>query len=93
MIILKGFSKASWFDFQIQLTRFLPEKGKIIDITISNGYSRLNVVFLPRVFTPKIGRDHCCQLLIVDTKTGEATSDEIIFRPNLYDPPIEEDLF
>ena len=57
-ILLNGFYEASWFDFQIQLTRFLPKDSKVIDITISHCNSRLVVVFLPRVFTPKIGKNH-----------------------------------
>ena len=92
-ILLMGFYGACWFDFQIQLARFLPSKHKIIEINISMGNSNLDVFFLPRVFTPRIGRNHRCQLLTVDIKTGEALLENIRFRPNPYDPPIEEDLF
>ena len=88
-ILLNGFYGASWFDFQIQLTRFLPKDSQVIDITISYGNSRLVVVFLPRVFTPKKGKDHQCQLLTVVTKTGEATFGFTTFRPSTYNPRIE----
>ena len=89
-ILLRGFYGASWFDFQIQLARFLPKDAQIIDITISYGNSSLLVVFLPRVFTPKIGKNHHCPLLTVDIKTGEIFSEHIRFRPSTYNPPIEE---
>ena len=83
-ILLNGFSGASRFDFQIQLTRFLPKDANIIDITISNGDSSLLVVFLPRVYTPK--DKHRCPLLTVDTKTGETSSKRITFHPSTYNP-------
>ena len=83
-ILLNGFSGASRFDFQIQLTRFLPKDANIIDITISNGDSSLLVVFLPRVYTPK--DKHRCPLLTVDTKTGETSSKRITFCPSTYNP-------
>ena len=85
-ILLNGFSGASRFDFQIQLTRFLPKDANIIDITISNGDSSLLVVFLPRVYTPK--DKHRCPLLTVDTKTGETSSKRINFHPTTYNPLI-----
>ena len=83
-ILLNGFSGASRFDFQIQLTRFLPKDANIIDITISNGKSSLLVVFLPRVYTPK--DKHRCSLLTVDTKTGETSSKRITFHSSTYNP-------
>ena len=83
-IFLNGFSGASRFDFQIQLTRFLPKDANIIDITISNGKSSLLVVFLPRVYTPK--DKHRCFLLTVDTKTGETSSKRITFHSSTYNP-------
>ena len=88
-ILLNGFHGASWFDYQIQLTRFLPKDSQVIDVTISYGNSRLVVVFLPRVFTPKMGKNHQCQLLTVDTKTGETTFGFTTFRPCIYNPLIE----
>ena len=83
-ILLNGFSGASRFDFQIQLTRFLPKDANIIDITISYGNASLLVVFLPRVYTPQ--EKHRCPLLTVDTKTGETSSKRITFRPSTYNP-------
>ena len=89
-ILLRFFFGASWFDFQIQLTRFLPKDAKVIDIIISHCNSRLVVVFLPRVFTPKIERNHHCQLLTVDVKTGKTSPGYTTFRPSTYNPLIEE---
>ena len=88
-ILLTGFCGASWFDFQIQLTRFFTRVCKVIDITISLDYSKLIVVFLPRVYTSKIGKNHHCPLLTVDTKTDESYSENIIFSPSTYNPRIE----
>ena len=85
-ILLNEFYGASRFDFQIQLTRFLPKNANIIDITISYGDSSLLVVFLPRVYTPK--DKHRCPLLTVDTKTGETSSKRITFHPSTYNPLI-----
>ena len=85
-ILLNGFYGASRFDFQIQLTRFLPKDANIIDITISCGNASLLVVFLPRVYTPK--EKHRCPLLTVDTKTGETSSKRITFHPSTYNPLI-----
>ena len=85
-ILLNGFYGASRFDFQIQLTRFLPKDANIIDITISYGDSSLLVVFLPRVYTPK--DKHRSPLLTVDTKTGETSSKRITFHPSTYNPLI-----
>ena len=88
-ILLNGFHGASWFDFQIQLTRFLQKDSQVIDITISHYDSSLVVVFLPRVFTPKKRKGHQCQLLTVDTKTGESTCGFTTFQPSIYNPRIE----
>ena len=51
MIFLKGFEGASWFDYQIQLTRFLQKDAKIIEVSIIHNYAKTNfskmvVVFL-----------------------------------------------
>ena len=88
-ILLRGFCGASWFDYQIQLVRFLPKFAQVIDISVSYGYSILLVVFLPRAFTPRIGKRHHCPLLTVDIKTGESFFELVRFRPSTYNPRIE----
>ena len=87
-ILLNGFNGASWFDYQIQLARFLPNDSKVIDIAISHCDSRLVVVFLPRVFTQKKKGILQCQLLTVDTKTGMTTCGFTTFLPCFYNPRI-----
>ena len=92
-IHLKGFKGASWFNYQIQLTRFLPKNAEIIEITILHACYEMVVVFLPRVFVQKKQRKYKCPLLTVDTKTGEATWGTNSFYPSIYNPIVEEDLF
>ena len=88
-IHLNGFEGASWFDYQIQLTRFLPKNAKIIEITIIHHDSKMVVVFLPSVFVQKRQRIYKCSLLTVDTKTGDATWGTNSFTPSTYNPRIE----
>ena len=89
-IHLNGFEGASWFDYQIQLTRFLPKNAKIIEITIFHNDYKMVVVFLPRVFVQKRIRAYKCSLLSVNLKTGEARNGTTSsFRPSIYNPRVE----
>ena len=86
---LVGFRGASWFDYQIQLTRFFPKVARIIEITVVHDDSKMVVVFLPRVFVQKRARIYKCPLITVYTKTGEYVINDMAgFYPSTYNPRI-----
>ena len=89
MIHLQGYEGASWFDYQIQLTRFLPKNAKIIEITIIYKHIKMVVVFIPRVFVQKRKRKYKCTLLTVNLKTGDSTLGTTSFTPSTYNPRLE----
>ena len=86
MMRLEGYEGASWFDYRIQLIRFLPKNAKIIEITIFHKDSKIVVVFIPRVFVQKISKKYNCPVLDVDTKTGDSTRSTSSLIPSTYNP-------
>ena len=88
LIRLEGHEGASWFDYHIQLTRFLPDKVRIAEISISYRGIKMVVLFVPRVFKKIGGLDCSCSLLTVNTKTGGATWRTTFYSQSTYNPRI-----
>ena len=49
LLELRGYSGASWFNFEMGLFKFLPKGAQIIEVVLFHEKERMNIMFLPKV--------------------------------------------